>query len=947
MKAFWNLVAFDNMVRAVNGEGLSHYFMQRHRGTPALEWPLLHLCSDQGSDIVAAVRFLVGSAETACLLDHTPDINHLAWNSAKAALRESKLWRHCLQMVLHLVARFGPWKSGSRYEQCREMFEKYISSTTSCNCPVFGHFLLRLLGDRDAEHQLGSPGVQEEEWQAMIDREVWKVQGTPINLNRWFGLLRELRSEDAKWHSRALVQTLVCDELDLLKGDKVLKTWSKMVGASSATNSHPDKEPMRAKSVEERRLDRGAGNLLLTSTLILLDVDNQRRSRLIVEALEPLSHWQAEANLSLRSAGGAFKWSESQCQGAVLQMCSAIFSIFSNAGTLRHLRFLEVPSLLRAGQSQEERDGVIAEEDDWAADLGNLCMNSVAEILYRMLWLLRGWPGSSIKWLTGQDQQRKIGMQQFVMDHENFQQLRREQARTPSDVKSDLLRRSLWSTPIVEHLWLSFVESGKDMTPALAQQLASRHHRFLQSQLVEDGFSICREREKRSLNERPAVASLMAEMCRRPVIEGRHQFSHLKVADWSAQPPDIDARHFPAKTSESNQLLEAITSSKKPTWWTDHIGMMAAPIADLELVHWCQRSRGSYWKLLDSFWLSMLLNGENVVVRCSDAIEGYSCDQWFFPLGARLGSAVLLWPADEVPLGQPASLWHMAPRSAKQLCWAAMLDEKRWHAREFQWRSPVWQVTVGKLQISQARSIKAVLVDRKAKPLLSVAAVNAFWRLPTNSLQQLAQHLKVRLDEAPSLFQTCLALVRAVLGCTEAEAIDIVQKRGVAMENASRMQEQSINAVEEGLSLLEPQEQEEFQKEKRTMKADTDGVKDFARELALAKRRNTTGTKRQRKAKKTSLPPGEIPQDEAKKFLPAGASIWRDNLRHGWCGHFPPYKRVSARVDVFGTRGAVLEVLRALWRQALHHQGEDASNCGVEGLFDDACLTHEGVDEGD
>lgn len=82
-----------------------------------------------------------------------------------------------------------------------------------------------------------------------------------------------------------------------------------------------------------------------------------------------------------------------------------------------------------------------------------------------------------------------------------------------------------------------------------------------------------------------------------------------------------------------------------------------------------------------------------------------------------------------------------------------------------------------------------------------------------------------------------------------------------------------------------------------------------------------------------SIPEGEIQQCVVKASVPPGASIWRNNLTAGWCGHCPPHRRISKTASTHGHRGSCLWVLRKLWKQYLRLQGLPREDCLISNLF--------------
>jgi hypothetical protein len=94
------------------------------------------------------------------------------------------------------------------------------------------------------------------------------------------------------------------------------------------------------------------------------------------------------------------------------------------------------------------------------------------------------------------------------------------------------------------------------------------------------------------------------------------------------------------------------------------------------------------------------------------------------------------------------------------------------------------------------------------------------------------------------------------------------------------------------------------------------------------------------------LPAGVIEQSDIRHLLPEGVHVWRANTSHSWCGHCPPYQRVSAPWNVHGHRVSLVIVLRKLWSQFLEKSGlRDPEDCWVLGLFSDAAMGDGGVEE--
>ena len=81
------------------------------------------------------------------------------------------------------------------------------------------------------------------------------------------------------------------------------------------------------------------------------------------------------------------------------------------------------------------------------------------------------------------------------------------------------------------------------------------------------------------------------------------------------------------------------------------------------------------------------------------------------------------------------------------------------------------------------------------------------------------------------------------------------------------------------------------------------------------------------------LPEGELFQPDLVGLVPPGSHIWRGDNVGCWCGHLPPYKRISCSWSLYGHRESAVLVLRDLWSRFLTSQGLENSACPIQGLF--------------
>ena len=81
-------------------------------------------------------------------------------------------------------------------------------------------------------------------------------------------------------------------------------------------------------------------------------------------------------------------------------------------------------------------------------------------------------------------------------------------------------------------------------------------------------------------------------------------------------------------------------------------------------------------------------------------------------------------------------------------------------------------------------------------------------------------------------------------------------------------------------------------------------------------------------------PMDDMPQAEAKRFLPPDAHVWRSNVRGGW--HFQVGNHPRGSENWAGSSyRALMEVMRRAWVLWLSGERLPLSACPIPGLFKD------------
>jgi len=185
------------------------------------------------------------------------------------------------------------------------------------------------------------------------------------------------------------------------------------------------------------------------------------------------------------------------------------------------------------------------------------------------------------------------------------------------------------------------------------------------------------------------------------------------------------------------------------------------------------------------------------------------------------------------------------------------------------------------------------------------------------------------------LFRVLFILVQHILKCTDAEALEIVQRRITSISESARGSQHELCGVDEGKQMLGRDEKELVNKEQKRQHELESELQDFEEDWVLEKKRQTPAVGRVRIVR-LDIPAGHIYQEGANTLKPPGTSVWRDNdvVEGGWAGHCPPYARCSSTIAVAKSdRGALIGVLRMLWKQHLKLTARTLQECPIKGLF--------------
>lgn len=222
------------------------------------------------------------------------------------------------------------------------------------------------------------------------------------------------------------------------------------------------------------------------------------------------------------------------------------------------------------------------------------------------------------------------------------------------------------------------------------------------------------------------------------------------------------------------------------------------------------------------------------------------------------------------------------------------------------------------------------------RPLPKLLAAKVYFDMPKSMLVGLADYLGHELPAGCSLLEALEALISKELALPEKETLDLLCQR-LARSTTDTDLNAAILGIDEAAELLEKADVKELETQQKEVLTESAARKSFAKDYRERRLAFAAKAKCKAKAKAKALikPPkleSRIEQKQARTLIPAGSYIWRGLTRGCWCGHFPPYVRVS-RPWGDNETVACMWVARQLWCQYIEANALDDSACTVAGLM--------------
>ncbi|CAK0889119.1 unnamed protein product [Prorocentrum cordatum] len=943
-------VSVDNALKVATDTGLARFQLpEREADRPsAFHWPRLTVASDMGSDGLCCLSWLRSQQVN---IFEAPDVNHGNWNDIRLALQQTGLWPFFLMQITAFNSFHGPWDESRFWHEVREAVSEYCSvSATAEGCPIFNYYLEAILRDMGCPERYKEKGIAEEIFGDLADSACFRRKGAKCSLNRFMGGLYKFRYEEkADWHKKLIGCLYWGITSGKFKKSKFAQTFKAPLVANADVEDDGD-QPVQAGEVTLKQLWQVCENSLHVATVIYGDEENLMKSRLIDFVCSSAMGWHSEQNKTLRSCESNLSWLQGQCHDAFVPSVRDAFGVFFDPKAMDDM-------ILNPAYVKENIGGLdvnhplFAMHNDHAELAVRLAFNLAGCRLRRCMWFLRGWPARGCLFGTKVPLHvAEATRDRLKADWENFKALKAVKPGNPC------VKHSVFTEASSLQLVRIMEEETWQLTDRVRAWADKAYSGIVSTQITEDAFNRQRRGEKKGSNRLVSRIRRHSVLVQRKVIQSVHKYKPVKyhnvVPPKNRKLPD-EAFHSNAKDATLN-MLAIPGHASSASWYSPSAQNFPQRYVELEMVdQLCGENK--QWHRLDSTWWSYLLDGPTILVRKTGSA------QWYFSLGMfASGDGALGWPAkcvDEeirriVPDAGPGRFFVPDLEcDGNHMHWLFMTADDGFEGMVFSVRSPLWHLR-SKGDGDSFKDIPPRLLVQAsdgdgAQPLLRLAALQAFYKIPKHILVKICEIKGLGVSAESSLFDVLFRLVQHCTGLEDNHTLEILLKRMKVKDDDLT----SLFGMDGLEDIVAKEDKAELKKVKGKIEKDDEVRKSFLREWKQkhekVKAPGGAGAGKgagRGKGKGGILPPmpglpkdvkfveSELTRDYVQARLPPAAYVWRSK-GGSWQVHLAPHSRISRSWNKWGEVGACREVLQGVWRQYLGAKGLPDDACPIKGIF--------------
>ena len=541
--------------------------------------------------------------------------------------------------------------------------------------------------------------------------------------------------------------------------------------------------------------------------------------------------------------------------------------------------------------------------------------------LKRNLHLLRGWPLRACLLTCASQEVIDSALQELAAKHKRF-------TNTKAMLKNRTIKRlheaSMFQIVPCQQLVCMLETTGWQLTQPITEHCYKLSCRLVTSQICEGGFHRAKQAAKKGAAHQISDERVFHTLLKRRVIDVVHDY---QTPDLSCLVPprqgSLPSHAFKGLEQDVWPELSKVKGTKGPTWYHtggnnfwDHVAHDS--VLEFCELHDCMASIKHTWKC-------------SLLQCCTLLVKHESHTRYYLVLGQASSECVFGWPATCHTLADGVQCFSLAD-TVTEPGYLCIVEEAQWTGYFFEWLSPEAQLAHFKTELHGPRAFP--LVQGEPKPILDIAATRAFYDLPRTSLGKIASDLlKLDVPRWCSMFDLVWMMVKHVLETSDADTLAILQLRTFRQRGEAACRRELYESGECD-DIMEEHDKEDLKKARDKAAIQDEEVEGFQAAyrqkqlkvcppLAAVKGLAAQRAK-QPKAKAGSasgsadLRPfptdaGDVTHKEAKQWLPPGSYIWRAWRSSSWLTQYPPHSIHSRCMHTYGSRGALQQVLQAVW----------------------------------
>ena len=905
------------------------------------DWPLLVIAGDQGSEGYSGYHALAYKEELLCNVWPWWEWSHGAGRDLTNTLEETGQMSFAMLTLILMNIRHGPDKDEHmRQQQFKAALKDMKETRDPLSFPLFlarAPAMLRELGDLVPIDE--SIGPIRSLWNWVIDLADNLLLGDRVKWSQYMAFMRGAEKLLQYWTFILFVAEYVGLEMDMLHGAKLMQVPT--IGREVlAHNDAVQTTSLSATQTDYKILRAHGGNNVVTTVAVLSHYPYRRLLAHIFFYLKPVQRWQGLTAKAMKGVQANKAWFLGEFETCFYQLPKDLLATLDDQDAMR-----ECGSLEPIASDDEELDGLVEEEDEWAELAGKLVLTLASKRIRRMLYCSYGWVATAFRCYfgTGGYDEAKAIMQE---DAAAFNWARGA-AGLGKEGKLMIYRSPFRTTPV------KMLQHGFDATgPTARDDLLACLDGFLLAIMSSDMNELIQNKAKNAGQARGSKKyrrpeRTMATGLASGILDTRFKIDVLK-ADVPLTAALVDA--VPANRFGKDPIVPTVpikgiaTRQKQASYYSPQPENGALPQADLKILR--DAHEADDVALLEKGFLNAFCCSDVHIVFRRE-VEGNKKLAWHMGLTYFRHSAAIAWPVSLEPVDGIDGRFVVIP--ANDIARHTLINVQTWDGltcMAYKFRSWAWQLANVPAAAKWHPAIR-IFTEGAEKSMLRGAADAAWWDLEIDALKQMAaEHSLCRNfegdDELDLLFQMNKKVIKG-------SGVDTMRTLAPRLEEPRHEDPDAVNVllqVDEAARCLMPDEEKKLRD-----KQDANVRKSVRARVMQGKFKNKfkailakvpPPAPARKKQKKGDTAPVTMPSvldeyehKDLKPYLPPEGLLWKSRTTNTWNIRMKKWPSpIKRKVTDKRPQTLALKLLFSeAWFQWSVLEGKDYADVPMQGLL--------------